>query len=516
MKRIALLICLVSVLSFWTNNRIHAQANSGAHQIYYTSLPIPDILDSIGRIFYLNFSYNADLPVFKKHKSVTIDSNVDEVLTNLFKDEEIGYSIVDRQVILFTKEEKPEAFQAEKQPEFYVVRGKVTDRSNNDPLSYASVSLLGKSLGTVANASGEFIIKLPSPYIHDTIAFSCMGYSSGFVAADSLISKDVTIKLNPSIIQIKSVVIKLVPALDIIKEVLLKRKKNYSEKGGMYTAFYRETTQENKDYISIYEAVLDISKAPYSKELLNDQAKVFKERRGEDVKKLSTLSYKLEGGVYNCVRMDVMKDVASFLSPDYYDEYTYSYVKNIEYDNRVIQVVEFDQKDEVELALFKGTMYIDQETKALVAVKFKLSPKGMKYAKRLLVIKSPRKFQIKPLDTDYQVYYKYYNGKWYLAYIKAEINIKAKSTRTIFNSVFKSVSEMVITGIDTTNTRRFHHDEIAKVQDVMADRVINTDKDFWSNYNVIQPDKSLIEAVNKLNIKKNFTTDLKVWENYFK
>jgi hypothetical protein len=75
---------------------------------------------------------------------------------------------------------------------------------------------------------------------------------------------------------------------------------------------------------------------------------------------------------------------------------------------------------------------------------------------------------------------------------------------------------MAITEIDTTNKVRFKWKEIAKPNDILVDNVANTDVNFWSNYVIIQPEQSLLNAVSKLNIKKNLASDESFWGKVFK
>ena len=50
--------------------------------------------------------------------------------------------------------------------------GKVFDATSREPLAFASISIAGKSLGTVTNAVGEFDFNLPEQYSRDTLVIS--------------------------------------------------------------------------------------------------------------------------------------------------------------------------------------------------------------------------------------------------------------------------------------------------------------------------------------------------------
>ncbi len=160
-------------------------------------------------------------------------------------------------------------------------------------------------------------------------------------------------------------------------------------------------------------------------------------------------------------------------------------------------------------------MYVDIETKALVAAKFSLSPRGIKYARNLLIKKQPKAVQVKPEGADYQVYYRNINGKWYLGYVRSEIRIKAKGTKFILNSLFTSVSELAITDIDTTNFDRFRWNEIARSRDITVDQLTDFDPGFWHNFNIIQPEQALLEEIKDLSMKKSLTEEKSFWKILF-
>jgi hypothetical protein len=516
MRQMKLFTCIVVLIIQGNICHLSSQISSEKFNINYENLRFPSLLDSLSHKFKVNFSYNADLPVVNKFKSISCYAGIEDILDILLKEENLDFSITENQITIFPKKNYALVDSVYKKgTSFLSFNGIILDKNDHEPLPFASITLSGKSIGTVANTKGEFIFRISKQLLKDTILFSYIGYQSEYFIVDSVSDKQLKIELAPIAIPIMAVVIKPYSGLEIVKEVVKNISKNYSNKNSMYTAFYRETTQEGNDYVSICEAVLDIAKAPYSSEFSDDQAKIFKGRRSENVKKIKNLKYKLEGGVYNCLSLDVIKDMASFFSEDYFNDYEYNYVKQMVYENRDLYVIAFDQKEGIQLPLFKGLLYIDAQTKALVASKFELSPRGIKYAQDLLVKKQPHKFQVKPVGTEYQVYYRFLNGKWYLAYMRGELVTKTKSTKFFFNSTFTSVSEMVITEIDTTSKVRFKRKDIAKPNDILVDNVSNSDENFWSNYVIIQPEQSIQLAIKKLNIKKNLVPDESLWKKLF-
>jgi hypothetical protein len=485
-------------------NNSKAQLPPNKININYNNLKLSSILDSLSVKFGINFSYNSELPTIKKNKSITVNARLEDILKILFQGEPLEYSILNKQIIIsyITRLSNDESIGIK---ETYIsIKGVVSDIKTLNPLAYASVAVSKKSLGTVTNNNGEFIIKLPNSYrFHDSLIFSYIGYQPECMSIDSLVNKKVNILLSENSTFIKQIVVTPVLGIEIIKEAVDKINDNYSNQNSMYTAFYRETNQENDEYISICEAVLNIAKSPYNSALFKDQAKIFKERKSTNLKKIQKLLFKLEGGVYNCIRLDVVKDRASFLSYDYFDSYDYKFIRKVSYNNRYLYQVEFDQKEGIIEPLYKGVIYVDTETKAIVAVKFGLSPRGMSYAYSMLVVEHPRRYQIKPLSTEYQIYYRFVNNKWALDYVRGEIRIKANNNKLFFNSTFTSVTEIAVTDIDTTNSTRFRWNEVVRPTDIMVDNSNEIDENYWGSYNVIQPEQPVIEAIKKLKLGKS-------------
>src|SRR5690349_2223994 len=75
--------------------------------------------------------------------------------------------------------------------------GKVVDKDSGEPLSYASIVLKGKALGTVANDEGSFDFHFPAENRMDIIVVSMLGYENYEAPAWSLLdSEDKTIRLT--------------------------------------------------------------------------------------------------------------------------------------------------------------------------------------------------------------------------------------------------------------------------------------------------------------------------------
>jgi len=67
-----------------------------------------------------------------------------------------------------------------------IVKGKISD-SNNHPVAFANIGIVGTATGTVADYEGNFIIFLPVGLKQkDSLKISCIGYLSYAISADTL------------------------------------------------------------------------------------------------------------------------------------------------------------------------------------------------------------------------------------------------------------------------------------------------------------------------------------------
>lgn len=79
-------------------------------------------------------------------------------------------------------------------------QGIILDAETDDPISYATIGVIGKPVGTVADSNGNFELKI-NDFVStntDKIAVSCVGYQESFFSFQEL-SQTGVIKLTPRI-----------------------------------------------------------------------------------------------------------------------------------------------------------------------------------------------------------------------------------------------------------------------------------------------------------------------------
>lgn len=382
---------------------------------------------------------------------------------------------------------------------FIELRGIVKDKDTKDGIPYASVFLTGTNIGTVSNTEGLFTLKVPSSKSNGKIGVSCLGYKNIEVLIPELEKNRNEILLQLTRYYIRELTIRKVDPVQLLRDVIQKIPENYGNSPAMMTAFYRESIRQNRSYVAVSEAVFDVYKAPYSHFIDNDRIKIFKGRKSQDVTKMDTVIFRLQGGPFYLFMLDLVKNPEDLLSEESFNFYNYKFIGLETVEDRDAYVIGFDQKEGLKNSLFKGKMYIDVKTLALSGVEFGLSPEGIEFAPDLMIRKKPAGMKIEIPGANYIIKYRLINGRWFLSYARTEARFRCKWDKKLFKSGYTTVSEMAITDIDTININRFKTKDASRASDVFSEQVGDlADPEFWGEYNIIRPEESIEEATRKL------------------
>ncbi|QQS51739.1 MAG: carboxypeptidase-like regulatory domain-containing protein [Bacteroidota bacterium] len=385
---------------------------------------------------------------------------------------------------------------------FVEIEGKIVDSKTAAPIVFASAVVTGTSISTVSNNDGEFILKVPKSKSTGSISFTHLGYENAVVAIAELNGGKNHIKLKAVSVLIDEVVIRKIDPKNLIIAALDKVKDNYNTNPEMQTGFYRETVRQNKKYVAVAEAVVDMYRSGYRTSFDSDRMKIYKGRKSQDVKKMDTLLVKLQGGPRTSLLLDLVKNPGDLLDPEMLDYYEFKLSGIISIDNRETYVVSFDQLPGVEMPLYKGNAYIDAETNAFAGFDFALSERGIKYASEVLVRKKPSDLNVTINNAHYLVRFRKDTESWCLNYVRSELDMTTKWKRNLFKSDYALMLEMAVTDRDLQQIEKFTGKESVKMDDVFTDQVSSfEDPNFWGDYNTIKPDESIEVAIEKLNTK---------------
>jgi len=394
------------------------------------------------------------------------------------------------------------------QQNLVIIKGKVIDSETRAPLVFATVAVKETNVAIVTNIDGEFTLKVGDLSTSKTLEVSFVGYKNKSVLLSELKengSKNI-ISLVAAPIPIKEIIVKPLDPVSIVEKAISNIDKNYESVPNLMTAFYRETIRKNRTYVSIGEAVVEIFKAPYNSDLRFDGARIYKGRKSSDVEKMDTVLFKLQGGPVSVLELDLAKNSESILTKEAMQNYNYTLSGVVEIDNKPHYVVDFLQKPSVEMPLFMGSLYIEMDSYAITEAEFGFNLSNKEAAQSIFIRKKPFGMKITPEIATYRTKYREQSGKWHFAYSRAEVKFKVNWAKKLFHTYYTTMSEIAVTDRTDQEVIKFAGKDKIKYSDVFSEKVTAfTDKEFWGDYNVIEPDQSIESAIRRLSKKLKFS-----------
>jgi hypothetical protein len=494
---LSLIFLLTGISSQAQQNLLDKEVN-----LSRTTGEIDELLHEISRKGKFSFTYTSHLKVHRMASVLAKKQMVRNHLADIFRYDSVQFVEQNNKILLV-----PARRKAAPAISFRLIKGLVIDGRTRRPLSYSNIFLVNKSTGTISNTNGRFELKVTPAEQNDTLGVSYIGYKQFKVPLVAVDTGILIVRLSSEKVQIREVIVKPLDPIYILTKSIEQIPDNYDRKAAVFTAFFRESSWRDNTNISISETVVSIFKEPYTS-LREDQIKIFKGRKGTNSGEKELYDFVVQGGLYNTLQLDIVKNPPTFLDADYFALYEYQIEKIITHFDRPTYVIAFDQREGVKYPCYNGKVYIDVESLAIIGASFKLSDKGLKYATGIYIKKSPKRLGVRPVSAKYEVYYRAYHGKWNLSNVRSDIQIRVRRKKSKqqdkFNSDFESTSEFVVTNKDTANIARFKFNEIAKPKDVLVDQIGETDQEFWGNENVISPDEPIEKTILKLGRRNNF------------
>ena len=401
--------------------------------------------------------------------------------------------------------------------------GKVTDKSTGEGLSYATIRLIGTSIGTTTNQVGEFVFKIPANANSQLVVVSYLGYKSVEIKRPDLAQNQLIIALEPVSLTLKEVTVKPTNPLPIIERSIEKFARNYASKPYTAEGFQREYVTADRNVIQLLEVAFSTKGSKDSQ-----SSTVLTARYLEDKKEKASLWNPSRGGFYTFgwttvsgieaptgqtfmgVELKKGSDVANY--------YDFEFRKTVNLDDKEVYVIDFDQKKQVRKALLKGTLYIDVESDAIVKMVHEVSPRGLPFLKPhetwggLTISKSPKRIIVQ--QDRWVTTYRQYGEKWYLNSLVIDTDFTAALVflgivQTQKNSL-RLHSERIVTAIDTTNPAGTGgHSNIADVGSLPTlQNFIKKEYEYydetrtgdWSLVNFIKSDTSIVQIAQRLKL----------------
>lgn len=387
---------------------------------------------------------------------------------------------------------------------FKEYHGKIADASNKEGLAFANISLLNSNISTISNINGNFSIKIPENY-KPNIKVSFIGYSPKIVDLKNLKNKRNIILLDVYSIPLSEMILTIPKDVEgLVRKALFNSKSNYLNENLLMTSFFRESIKRRRRNVSLTEAVSKIYKFPYES-YKRDIIEFVKLRKNTDYSRLDTLIVKLAGGPFNTLFLDIVKYPNFFIPKENIPLYSYVIKRTTKVNNSPVYVVGFKQKENIELPSIQGELYIKVDKLVIISANFNLNINNKDFIKNLFVVTKPKGANVWPLQAKYKVDYVEKNGKWIFNYSNLLLKLKINYDKKLFNTSYTFASEIAITDWTQNNSFALPKNKMrVKPKIILSDSKLGfIDLDFWGTDNIIEPEKSIQNAIRKIKKQLN-------------
>ena len=384
---------------------------------------------------------------------------------------------------------------------FKQFKGSILDSKSKNELVFASITVSGTTISTVSNSEGKFSIKVPTDKQNSSLVISFLGYKNKVVSIKELKPEKNLLYLDPSNTILDEVVVNVTDANTIFMGVLNNRIQNYGDDPLQMTGFYRESIRKRRTYVSLSESIVTIQKQPFSRDI-QDQVSLFKGRKNADYTKLDTVNFKLQGGPFSALFVDIVKNPTFIFSEDAFELYDFNLEDVTQINGKRVLVLAFKQKPTNKNPLYYGKMYIDAKSLAIISATFSLNVEDKVKAGLSFTRKKPAGLDVYPTEVRYQINYQEQNGKWIYAYSRGDLTFKLNWAKKIFNTVYSTTVEMAVTDWKKQDNKETLATQKLTSNVIMSDKVLSlADPDFWGEYNIIEPEKSIESAIREIQRK---------------
>jgi len=174
--------------------------------------------------------------------------------------------------------------------------------------------------------------------------------------------------------------------------------------------------------------LLDVAKEPYSLISSDDQVSIQKGRKITDLSTEDTVIIKLRSGIDASLSLDVVKNRPDFLLENFTEFYDLDFSDIITYGERLVYVINFRQKSFITSLMFRGSIFIDLENLAILAVDFEFNPELIHQEPEIFLVSSSHRIRIRPVLARYHVDYRSLKGLFHISQVRAELELKIRKT----------------------------------------------------------------------------------------
>jgi hypothetical protein len=469
--------------------------------------PVSEVLENLSSQTGYLFTYDASL--VRADRKLSLKFNQMELvgaLDSVFQDSSLHYKMVDKNIVIYRNDQitKDLKTNESKQKFVKVFQGIVLDKKTKKPLPYANIGINGINLGTISNLEGRFQLQIPDKYSDSLIVVSYIGYQYLSMKLPENSRIPLLIELEKTTISLQEVIIRYQNPVYLLNETLKRINENYLGEHSTMTSYFREYVKKNAKYLVFSEAVVEIAKEPYQNTINNDQVKLLKGRKIIAGTAEDTVIMKIKSGIANSLQLDVIKSRPDFLSFDFPKHYEIKFSDIVSFNDQLVYELNFSPKENDKEAIYRGKLYIEQTNLVLLAADFHVDPMHLKQDQDMFIVKKSRGVKAKTLSAKYYVEYKETDGKFHLSQARGEVNFRFRKRKEWLGSNYALTIELAVTDIQLNKKTRYKPAEIYRSNEILSDQSFEYDPLFWGEYNTIEPEKPLLEVIER--VKSNLIT----------
>ena len=226
-----------------------------------------------------------------------------------------------------------------------------------------------------------------------------------------------------------------------------------------------------------------------------------KSRKIENLGIDDTIAVRLKAGLNTCLQLDGMKHGFDFISGESMLDYTYRLTDIVSFDEEAAYEIEFSPREEADVPMFQGSLFINTSDFALLKAEFSITPEYLREMRSSFISNPSRDFTTWPVSVDYSVSYRKLAGRYYLNHVRGDLRFESKQKKRIFKTMFDVFFEMAVTSSSLENVVRFEREELAPVHSVFSRTINSYDPVFWGNQEFLKPEENLLNALMNMRVK---------------
>ena len=464
--------------------------------------PLHLLLDDLTEQCGYYFTFDSRLIDSRQPVSINLtEVPLSTAIDTLFRIPGLSFQTINKNIVIFPERIREPAVKNDttaKTDNLLKVSGSITDLKSGKPLAYATIAVMDTYYGTISNEDGGFTLRIPDTLSQPILVSSFIGYRNHYTPVSIESEEQVEIRMNRNLISLQEVIIRYQDPASLLREAVGRIRQNYLNEASGMQAYYREKVNKDDKTMLFSEAVVEIAKSPYTSSMVAERSRILKGRKITNIDLQDTVVFKIRSGLSTMLQLDIIKNPPGFLSENFISLYELHYSDVVSFKDKLVYVITFRQKAHIDETLFRGNLYIDRETLAIIAADFEYDPVRLGREEQMFVSKKSRGVKIRPVSAKYHVEYTQSDHAYHLSQVQGEVGFKVRKRRQWIASKFEISLEMAITHTDPGNPPEIRYSEQLKPSTIMSDQQFEYDPEFWGDYTTITPEASLTEALKRI------------------